>query len=179
MIVFYVAIKDAIMSLIKIENILQKLRLALVALSGAALICMVLMITLDVFLRFVFNAPLPASLEMSQLFEPHVVFLPMAFALATSSHVRVSLFTQHLRGRIRKAVEIFDFSIAMIFFGLFFYWGWQHFWASFKINEIMLASIKLYWWTGKLAMPLGLLLITIECLYQMVVIISRPAAQKG
>jgi TRAP-type C4-dicarboxylate transport system permease small subunit len=167
------------MNLEKIENFLQKLRLALVALSGAALICMVLMITLDVLLRFIFNAPLPASLEMSQLFEPHVVFLPMAFALATSSHVRVSLFTQHFRGRLKKGVEIFDFSIATIFFGLFFYWGWLHFWASFKINEIMLASIKLYWWTGKLAMPLGFLLITVECLYEMVVIISRSAESKG
>ena len=167
------------MSLMKMEKILQKLRLALVALSGAALICMVLMITLDVFLRFVFNAPLPASLEMSQLFEPHVVFLPMAFALATGSHVRVSLFTQHLRGRAKYFVEIFAYAIAAIFFGLFFYWGWLHFWASFKINEIMLASIKLYWWTGKLAMPLGLFLITVECLYQMVLIISRPATNKG
>ena len=164
------------MSLIKVENILQKLRLALVVLSGAALISMVLMITLDVFLRFVFNAPLPASLEMSQLFEPHVVFLPMAFALATGSHVRVSLFTQHFRGRARYFAEIFAYAVATIFFGLFFYWGWLHFWASFKINEIMLASIKLYWWTGKLAMPLGLSLMTIECLYQMVVIISRPIA---
>jgi len=86
------------MNLERTERFLQKLRLALVALSGAALICMVLMITLDVFLRFVFNAPLPASLEMSQLFEPHVVFLPMAFALATGSHVRVSLFTQNFHG---------------------------------------------------------------------------------
>ena len=167
------------MNLTKIEFFLRKLRLALVAISGAALISMVLMITLDVFLRFVFNAPLPASLEMSQLFEPHVVFLPMAFALATGSHVRVSLFTQHFRSRTRKWVEIFDFSIAMVFFGLFFYWGWLHFWASFKINEVMLASIKLYWWTGKLAMPLGLFLITIECLYQVIMIISRTATNKG
>jgi TRAP-type C4-dicarboxylate transport system permease small subunit len=166
------------MNLGRTERFLQKLRLALVALSGAALICMVLMITLDVFLRFVFNAPLPATLEMSQLFEPHVVFLPMAFALATGSHVRVSLITQHFRGRFRKYVEIFDFAVATTFFACFAYWGWLHFWASFKINEIMLASIKLYWWTGKLAMPLGLVLVTVECLYQMVVIISRPVSDK-
>ena len=43
----------------------------------------------------------------------------------------------------------------------------------------MLASIKLYWWTGKLAMPLGLFLITVECLYEMVLIISQPATHKG
>lgn len=163
----------------RIEDFLQKLRLVLVAISGVALIGMVIMITLDVFLRFVFNAPLPATLEMSQLFEPHVVFLPMAFALATGSHVRVSLFTQHFRGRFRRCVEIFDFIIATVFFAGLAYWGWLHFWASFQINEIMLASIKLYWWTGKLAMPLGLMLIAVECLYQMVAMISRPASYKG
>jgi TRAP-type C4-dicarboxylate transport system permease small subunit len=167
------------MSLAKIEKIFQKLRLALVAISGAALIAMILMITLDVFLRFAFNSPLPATLEMSQLFEPHVVFLPMAFALATGSHVRVSLFTQHFRGRAKKFAEIFAYVVAIVFFALFTYWGWLHFWASFKINEIMLASIKLYWWTGKLAMPLGLCLITVECLYQMVLIFARPAANKA
>lgn len=175
----YGFLKDGNMSLIKIEKFLQKLRLALVAISGAALIAMILMITLDVFLRFVFNAPLPASLEMSQLFQPHVVFLPMAFALATGSHVRVSLFTQHFRGKAKRYVDFFAYLIATIFFSFFTYWGWLHFWASFKINEIMLASIKLYWWTGKLAMPLGLCLITVECLYQMVLILARPVENKA
>ena len=179
MIFFYFPILGQAMNWMKVEDFLLRLRLALVAISGLALIGMVIMITLDVFLRFVFNAPLPATLEMSQLFEPHVVFLPMAFALATGSHVRVSLFTQHFRGRVKKYVEIFDFAIATIFFACFTYWGWLHFWASFQINEIMLASIKLYWWTGKLAMPLGLILIAVECLHQMVAIISRPASYKG
>lgn len=162
---------------VHLERLLQRLRLVLVALSGVALIGMVFMITLDVFLRFAFNAPLPATLEMSQLFEPHVVFLPMAFALSTDSHVRVSLFTQQLHGRAKTFAELFAYGVATIFFSLFTYWGWLHFWASFQINETMLASIKLYWWAGKLAMPLGLAAISAECLRQMSLVLARPVGR--
>jgi TRAP-type C4-dicarboxylate transport system permease small subunit len=166
------------MTLHRVESVLSKLHAVAVAISGIALFSLVFMITLDVFLRYVFNSPLPASVEVSQLLEPYVVFLPMAFAMAAHSHVRVTLFTGRFRGRLKTAAEIFAYVVSAVFFGLFFYWGWLHFWASFKINEFMLASVKLYWWIGKLAMPLGLILIAAECLHQILRTLAPAAAEE-
>lgn len=168
------------MTLKQAEALLRKLRAAGVAISGIALFGLVFMITIDVLLRFIFNSPLQAAVETSQLIEPYVVFMPMAFAMVMKSHVRVTLFTGKFRGRIKVAAEIFTYIICTVFFGMFFYWGWLHFWASFKINEIMLASIVLYWWIGKLAMPLGLALIALESVHQIFVILAHaPAEEEG
>ena len=71
----------------RVERVLATARLAGVIASAAALSGIVLMITADTFFRYVLLRPFPATVEISQLVEPYVIFLPMAFALASGSHV--------------------------------------------------------------------------------------------
>jgi len=134
--------------------------------AGLGLGAMVLMISADVFLRYVFNAPLPASIEISQLIEPYVVFLPFAFALSLGSHVRVTLVTSRLSGKARLFSELITCAAGIFVFAVLTYWGWLHFLESFAVRETMLASIRLPWWLGKLAMPLGMALMTMQYVYQ-------------
>ncbi len=138
------------------------LRITFVGISGIALLFLTVMTTADTFMRFVFNNPFPASVEISQLIQPYIVFLPFAFALNSKSHVRVTLFTERIKGKPRLIIEFLPYLIGTIFFGIMTYISWIRFYDSFKINETMLAAIRLYWWVGKLAMPVGLALITLE-----------------
>ena len=69
---------------------------ALVALSAVVLIAMAFMVTYDVLVRNIFNTPLPASVEISQLMAPYVVFLPFAYTLTVGAHVQVTLLTMRL-----------------------------------------------------------------------------------
>lgn len=148
------------------------LRIGFVGISGVALLILTFMITADTFFRFVFSAPFPASVEISQLIQPFVIFPPFAYALATNTHVRVTMVTQHFKGRFRKAVELFPFLVGFIFFSILTYVSWLNFWESVSINETMLAAVKLYWWIGKLAMPMGVAMITIECMYQFISVLK-------
>lgn len=148
------------------EKILQFLRNAFVGLSGVALLGLTVMTTADTFMRYVMNDPFPASVEISQLIQPYIVFLPFAFALKSGSHVRVTLLTGRLKGRLRAVVEFLPYFIGTIFFAVMTYISWTRFATSLRINETMLAAIKLYWWVGKFAMPVGLGLMTLECLNQ-------------
>jgi TRAP-type C4-dicarboxylate transport system permease small subunit len=135
-----------------------------VGISGAALLVLTLMTTADTFMRYVFNAPFPASVEISQLIQPYVIFLPFAFALSSGSHVRVTLFSEKLKGRPRAIVDFIPFLMGTVFFSVMTYISWIRFYDSFRINETMLAAVRLYWWVGKLAMPVGLGLMTIQSL---------------
>jgi len=121
------------------------------------------MIVVDVFLRYVFNSPLPASVEISQLFEPYVVFLPFAYTLFIGRHVRVTLLTSRLPKAAENMTTIFTYLVDFIFFSLICYYAWIEFWNSFLIGEIMFAAIRLPWWIGKLAMALGTLIIAVQC----------------
>ena len=148
------------------------LRIGFVGISGLALLVLTFMITADTFFRYVFSAPFPASVEISQLIQPYVIFPPFAYALATGTHVRVTMVTQLFRGRFRKIVELVPFAVGFIFFSILSYVSWLNFWESVIINETMLAAVKLYWWIGKMAMPLGIVMIAIECLYQFMAVLK-------
>lgn len=142
----------------------KKVNNVLVALSGTTLICMASMVTYDVIVRYVFNSPLPASVEISMLMEPYVVFLPFAYTLAKRAHVKVNVFSMLLPDRIRNICNIFADSLDLIFFSLLCYFSWLEFYESYEVGEIMLAAIRLPWWSGKLAMPLGMFFICLQCI---------------
>jgi TRAP-type C4-dicarboxylate transport system permease small subunit len=146
------------------DKVIRFLRITFVGISGLALLGLTLMTTADTFMRFVLNAPFPASVEISQLIQPYIVFLPFAYALHMGSHVRVTLITERFSGRVRLFLEFLPFLIGTIFFAVMTYISWIRFSASFRIQETMLAAIRLYWWVGKMAMPIGLGLMTLECL---------------
>jgi len=158
-----------------IGTALRFLRMLLVAVASLALLSLTLMIVADTFFRFVFATPFPASVEISQLIQPYVVFLPLAYALAAGSHVRVTLLTDRMSGTLRKRVALIPYAIGLVFFSIMAYMSWLNFWESFRIDETMLAAIKLYWWIGKLAMPLGIAMIALECAYQLFLLLTDSA----
>ena len=150
-----------------VDRISQRTNAFLVAVSAVVLTAMAFMVTYDVFVRNVFNAPLPASVEISQLMEPYVVFLPFAYTLAVGGHVRVTILTMRLPQFLFKSSEIIVYMLDFLFFSLLAYFSWGEFLESWACNEIMLAAIKLPWWIGKFSMPLGMLFIALQCLLQM------------
>lgn len=136
----------------------------IVYIASIMLCAMAWMIMFDVAMRFLFNAPLPASVEISQLISPWVIFLPFAYTLAVGGHVQVTLVTMHLPERWRIVCEIFTYIVDLVFFAIICYYSWIEFAHSYNINEIMLAAIMLPWWSGKLAMPVGTFLIGLQCI---------------
>ncbi len=155
---------------------LRFLRLVCAGVSALSLLALTLMIVADTFFRYVFSAPFPASVEISQLIQPYVVFLPLAFALASDSHVRVTLVSGRLSPGAKKAAAAFAYLVGLVFFSVMAAMSGLNFWESYAINETMLAAIKLYWWIGKLAMPLGTTMMAIECAYQLLRVFCEPHA---
>jgi len=139
----------------KFEAYLQKSNKALIWIVSGALIFMILMIVVDVSGRYIFNSPLPASVEITEIIMPLVIYPALAYALAKRQHVSVSLVTDRLPPRARLAFEIFAYLMGLFFAVLITYWGWQEFWKSFVINEIKPAAILLPWWVAKLFVPFG------------------------
>lgn len=150
-----------------VERINRSTNAFLVASSAVVLITMAFMVTYDVFVRNVFNAPLPASVEISQLMEPYVVFLPFAYTLAIGGHVRVTIITMRLPESLYLGSEVLVYLLDFLFFSLLAYFSWAEFLESWACNEIMLAAIKLPWWIGKFSMPLGMLFIALQCIVQL------------
>jgi len=117
----------------------------------------------DVFGRFVFNNPIMGVKELSEILQPWAVYIPFAYALATGSHVRVSVLAD--RGRFQSGLAFATYTIDFIAFAFLTYASGKFFFESFMMREIMRATVELAWWPGKLAAPIGAFFITVQCLF--------------
>ncbi|MBN1103313.1 MAG: TRAP transporter small permease [Deltaproteobacteria bacterium] len=155
------------------ETLFERINRFLVYFSALALCGMAIMITLDVVLRYFFNSPLAASVEASQLIEPWVIFLPFAYTLAVGGHVQVTLVTMRLPRKWQGVCDVIAYGVDFLFFALLCYISFKEFANSFAIGEIMMAAIRLPWWLGKMAMPIGMFLIAVQALFQILTAVNR------
>jgi TRAP-type C4-dicarboxylate transport system permease small subunit len=134
----------------------------MVFLASAMLIATAVMLTYDVCRRYALNAPLPASVEISSLLQAWVIFLPFAFTLAMGQHVRVTVLTSRLPGSVQKYLAVFAHLVTGVVCLLLSWFAWVEFKVSWDLNEIMMAPIIVYWWIGKFAAPVGILLFALQ-----------------
>lgn len=76
------------------------LAVAMMVLGGVALFALLFHIVLDVFLKAVFNQPIPATLEIvSYYYMVAIAFLPVAYVQKNREHISVDLFTMGFGAR--------------------------------------------------------------------------------
>jgi TRAP-type C4-dicarboxylate transport system permease small subunit len=127
-----------------------------------------LIIVIEVGGRFLFNTPLKGGVEISQIVLAWILFLPLAYALVSGVHVRVTMLVMHLPPRLNLIIDILVSIISLGFFGLVIYAGWLEFWDSVSVGETMAAPIWLPFWLAKLAVPLGCVLFFLQLCVNMV-----------
>lgn len=143
--------------------------------SWVVCIFVTLMIVVDIFLRFFFNQPLPASWEISEILMPYIVFFPFAYTATINAHVRVSLIRDRMPERMKRGFDLLSNAVCFAMCALLTYWSWLRFVESFVTGEEILAAIKLPWWFGKLAMPLGLGMFALRYLMTLFLDLRRRA----
>ncbi|MEJ5357458.1 MAG: TRAP transporter small permease [Desulfobacterales bacterium] len=132
--------------------------------SWSVTLGLTLLIVADIFLRYFFSRPLPATWEIGELCMPHVVFLPFAFALTRGSHVRVAMLTRRISAENQRRLRIATNLLSAALGGVLTLYSWRYFSFSFSIREDMLAAVRLMWWWGKIAMPVGMAIFTLRYL---------------
>lgn len=150
------------------------------AITGFALIVLTFMICFDVFTRFAFNKPLPATVEVSELLMAYIVFLMLGYTLSLGQHIRVTVLFEYIPKSWVRVCDLLSDVLGFAFCALVTYYAWNFFMHSFTIREEMLAVIKLPWYVGKFAMPVGFLFFTLQYLVQIAETVmsfsGRPAA---
>lgn len=77
---------------------------------------MMLLVASDVVLKYLFNAPVPMTLELvAAYFMPAICFLPLGNVTRTESHLEVELFTQTMTGRPLAAIKLFGCLFGIIY----------------------------------------------------------------
>jgi len=82
------------------------------------LLGMMMLIVVDVFLRYVFNKPVPGSVEVVEFMMGAVVFTGMAYTGIKKGHIGLGFLVSKMPARGQAVVDTFNFSVSTLFFAL-------------------------------------------------------------
>lgn len=88
-------------------------------------------------------------------------FLALAHTLKRNEHIRVTLVLGRLRGRARRAMEIWAVSAAVLFAGLFAYFSVRLVWVSYDLHDISSGNDATPLWIPQLMMAVGTVILLI------------------
>lgn len=137
---------------------------ALNAVSGYILFFMMIMITVDVTGRYLFNSPIPGTLEFTEFLMVFVVFFSMAFVQLEKRHIRVELVTQRLPKKLDDGMSIATLLIGAVFFGLLAWQSWFSAWSAFEYREASEGLIQIPIYPPKFAIPFGSAIMVVQLL---------------
>ena len=98
--------------------------------SGALVLFMALAIGVDVFLRYVFNAPTIWINEASRYALLMVTFLGLAYTRKLDAHIRVDFITSRLPKRLQDWARVIDSVVFLVVVSILFYLTWGLFMGS-------------------------------------------------
>jgi C4-dicarboxylate transporter, DctQ subunit len=99
-------------------------------LASAGVVCvvsMMLIVTVDVIARYVFNAPTVWAGEIASYLLIGIVFLGLAHNLREGSHIRIDVVTGFLPHRVRSVLEGVTYAIGSVFSIVLFLGAWTRF----------------------------------------------------
>lgn len=119
-------------------------------------------ISLDVARRTVYGGSVPGVVEFSEALMVGIVFLGLADAEHTGSHVRVRLLTDRLPPRAAELLRGGSLALAGLLVGWMAWENGQRAWESYVTGEYRIGLLRFPQWPARTLLVLGLLLLLPE-----------------
>jgi TRAP-type C4-dicarboxylate transport system permease small subunit len=149
-------------------------------LAGWVYVAAGVMIVWEVAARYLFVAPTIWAEELSRLALVWATFLPMAALLRRRAHIRITLVTEHLGPAGRRACDVFGLLWVGVLCAIVVWYGIDIAADSWRVERTTGTMMDVpNWWT-EAAVPLGFLLLGLQCLVEIVrVLTGADAAAAG
>ena len=140
----------------RLEKIQISVESVLNGVAAATLVFMMGLTTVDVVMRYVFNAPIPGVYTLCEMLIVAIVYLAIAYVQQQKSHVRVDVFIDHLQGPPRLAFELATLILALVGFSLMTWQAGLLAWDAWVTGDYAMGLIEYPFWPTKFAMVLGI-----------------------
>ncbi len=118
------------------EQSLQKLTILTKPLSFAGafvLFAMMLLTTCDVIGRYIFNAPILGTFELTEFMLACLVFFSLAYAQSQKGHIAVDIFVSRFPETIQAVIEIFNYLVTLFILTLI---TWMSIARGFELKTV-------------------------------------------
>lgn len=146
-----------------------------------AIILMMLQITIDVAGKFLFNAPIPATISMvSNYYMVVVAFIPLAYVETRNDHITVEVLTEFLPRSARYHLYSWTYILSATVFGLLAYKTWQEAGNAYNAGSFMIEQgFKVITWPSYYLLPIGTGLMTAVLIYRWLIYITGAKSGLG
>ncbi len=138
--------------------------------AGLVTFLMMLLVVANALLRFAFNAPIAGTLEVTESMLTVLIFLSLALTQYEGGHIHVVLITKQLPLPLQRAAKFAAMLLGLIFFAWCTYAAWGFAVKSWMMDEHEWGSIQYPLYPVKLVVVLGLLLLTVQFLFDAIAV---------
>lgn len=152
-------------------RVLSWLNTTLTTLGGLAIALMMIHVTLDVALRYIFNAPLPGTITVVAYYYMIIAaFLPLAFAEQKNAHISVEVFTDLLPDRGQYHLAAWILPLSALIFGILAWRTWGEAVSKHNITaSVVQGNTSIPVWPTYYVLPIGFGLLTLVLAYKFLV----------
>ncbi len=147
-------------------HLIDRLADVLARLSAVLYAAIGLMLGFEVTARYLFNAPTIWAEELSRLALTWATLLGAAWLVHDGGHVRVTMLLDSLSDRPRRVLEIFSLLFVAAIAALLAVHGWSIAEDSLVRGRTTGSMLDIPIWTSQIAVPVGAVLLTVQCLLE-------------
>lgn len=134
-------------------------------LAALAMLAMVLIVTVDVVMRYSFNAPLSWSYDLVSMYlMPAAVFLMLALVQRNAHHVNVDIFYRLLPRALQRAASVIAFLCSGTVMAIVATLAAARAWTAIANDEVVSGPIEWPVWIGPALLAAGAALFALRCL---------------
>ncbi|MCW5633482.1 MAG: TRAP transporter small permease [Rubrivivax sp.] len=155
------------MMLVALRKAHAALETGLTLASSGILFLLMLYVTAEVAMRYLFGSPLRGHLETTQLLIAPAALLALAWLQARRGHVGMDLVVERLSHRARAAADCIALTLALATFAVIAWFSADATWLAWDIGDSTPTAQLPTWWS-KAAVPLGFGLLCLRLALQLV-----------
>ncbi len=164
-----------------LREVLDRLYLSAAWLAALMMVGLLAMVLLSIVSRLL-HFHVPGTDAYAGYMMAGAGFLALAHTLRQGEHIRVTLIIAALRGRVRRALEIWSLVMASLLASLFAFYSCRLVWQSIQFNDISTANDATPLWIPQLGMALGALIFAVAFIDETILTIrgrNAPVNETG
>lgn len=124
--------------------------------AGFCLLAITLIVTMDVTLRYGFNAPTKWANEFSGYLAVLIIFLGIGYVLRENAHIRVDVFVRKLPRRVHDWLKVITSTAFLGYVIILFHLTWDVFVMNYMNKKTSFTAMDVVVWPVQIFIPAGL-----------------------
>ncbi len=145
-----------------VDRLILSLSYAGAALGVVSVVAMTLLVFLNVVLRQFLSRPFLFVEEYTSYLYMVIVYMGFAYATRVDAHITVDFVAKRLPRRVRNGLEVMNSSLALIAFGVYFWYLWRYLGDSIRGGWKAETIFETPLWIPVTIMMIGLVVFCLE-----------------